>query len=206
MAKSDYIPPKDSEYLLWHDKLKTGIIAQGPNVGLTTADTTAVTADNADIHAKVTNVETTAAVAKQAVADKNTSRKNTELRARALAQRIKAHPAYTVALGALLGIEGPEDSTDLTTSKPTLAGTAKGGGSVEVVFTKSKSEGVNIYSLRSGDVAPAFLARDTTSPYVDTRPLLVAGKPEVRESRAIYVLGDAEIGNFSDEIVITATP
>jgi hypothetical protein len=33
-----------------------------------------------------------------------------------------------------------------------------------------------------------------------------AGKPEVREYRAIYVLGDAEIGNFSDEIVITATP
>ena len=33
-----------------------------------------------------------------------------------------------------------------------------------------------------------------------------AGKPEVREYRAIYVLNDAEIGNFSDEIVITATP
>jgi hypothetical protein len=49
-------------------------------------------------------------------------------------------------------------------------------------------------------------ARDTASPYVNNRPLLVAGKPEVREYRATYVLGDAEIGNPSDEAVITATP
>jgi hypothetical protein len=29
-----------------------------------------------------------------------------------------AHPAYTVALGSLLGIEGPQDTTDLTTPNP----------------------------------------------------------------------------------------
>ena len=71
---------------------------------------------------------------------------------------------------------------------------------------KSKSEGVNICCLRPGAAASTFLARDTSSPYVDSRPLLVPGKAEVREYRAIYVLNDAEIGNFSDEIVITATP
>ena len=206
MAKSDYIPTGDSDYLLWHDKFKTGVTANIMTFGLAAGDATAVNADNTDIHTKVTNVETTAAVAKQAVADKNTSRKNTELRARALARRIKAHPAYTVALGDLLGVEGPEDTTNLATSKPTLAAAAKSGGVVEITFTKSKSDGVNIYCLRSGDVASTFLARDTASPYVDNRPLLVPGKPEVREYRAIYVLGDAEIGNFSDEIVITATP
>ena len=206
MAKSDYLPPKDSEYLLWHDKFKTGVTANIATFGLVAGDATAVNADNTDIHAKIASVETTAAVAKQAVADKNTSRRATELRARALAQRIKAHPAYTVALGNLLGIEGPEDSTDLSTAKPTLKGSAKGGGSVEITFNKSKSEGVNIYCLRPGDAASIFLARDTASPYVDNRPLLVAGKPEVREYRAIYVLGDAEIGDFSNELVITATP
>jgi hypothetical protein len=166
----------------------------------------ATPSNNTDIHAKVTNVETTAAVAKQAVADKNTSRKNTELRARALARRIKAHPAYTVALGDLLGIEGPEDTTNLATSKPTLTAVAKGGGVVEIAFTKSKSDGVNIYSTRAGDAAPVFLARDTSSPYVDNRPLVVAGKPEVREYRAVYILEDQEIGQFSDEAVITAAP
>jgi hypothetical protein len=47
---------------------------------------------------------------------------------------------------------------------------------------------------------------DTASPYVDNRPLLVAGKPETREYRAIYILHDAEIGNPSDEAVVTAIP
>ena len=57
-----------------------------------------------------------------------------------------------------------------------------------------------------GETLPVFLARGTASPYVDNRPLLVAGKPEVREYRALYVVADAEIGNPSDEAVITATP
>jgi hypothetical protein len=41
---------------------------------------------------------------------------------------------------------------------------------------------------------------------VDNRPLLVAGKPEVRDYRALYVVSDAEIDSPSDEAVITATP
>src|SRR6266566_4449352 len=55
-----------------------------------------------------------------------------------------AHPAYTVALGSLLGIEGPQDTTDLTTSKPTLAGVdpARRDGVVELDFDKSISDGV----------------------------------------------------------------
>src|SRR5438445_6126123 len=83
--------------------------------------------------------------------------------ARALAARIKAHPAYTVALGSLLGIEGPQDTTDLTTSKPTLAGVdpARRDGVVELDFDKSISDGVNIYAKRDGDADFVFLARDT---------------------------------------------
>ncbi len=45
-------------------------------------------------------------------------------------------------------------------------------------------------------------ARDTQTPYVDTRPLLVATKPELREYKAVYVLSDAEIGLFSDEVAV----
>src|SRR2546425_9498816 len=52
-----------------------------------------------------------------------------------------AHPAYTVALGSLLGIEGAQDTTDLTTSKPTLAGVDQTGGVVQLDFDKSISDG-----------------------------------------------------------------
>jgi hypothetical protein len=82
--------------------------------------------------------------------------------ARALARRIKAHPAYTAALGNLLGILGPDDGIDLW--------------------------------------------GDTQTPYLDTRPLKVAGKPEIREYKAMFVVGDQEIGIFSHELVVNCAP
>ena len=65
---------------------------------------------------------------------------------------------------------------------------------------------MNLYSKRDGDVDFVFLARDTQTPYVDNRPLKVAGKPEMREYKAVYVQDDAEIGLFSDELVVNCAP
>jgi hypothetical protein len=36
--------------------------------------------------------------------------------------------------------------------------------------------------------------------------LLVATKPELREYKAVYVQSDAEIGLFSDEVVVNCAP
>src|SRR6266404_1819289 len=80
------------------------------------------------------------------------------------------------------------------------------GGVVELDFDKSISGGVNIYAKRDGDADFVFLARDTASPYIDNRPLLVATKPELREYKAVYVQSDAEIGLFSDEVVVNCAP
>ena len=90
------------------------------------------------------------------------------------------------------------------------------GGVVELDFDKSISDGVNIYAKRDGDADFVFLARDTApaapksdegwSPYIDNRPLLVATKPELREYKAVYVQNDAEIGLFSDEVVVNCAP
>src|SRR5438128_5145345 len=80
------------------------------------------------------------------------------------------------------------------------------GGVVELDFDKSISDGVNIYAKRDGDADFVFLARDTASPYIDNRPLLVATKPELREYKAVYVQSDAELGLFSDEVVVNCAP
>ena len=126
--------------------------------------------------------------------------------ARALARRIKAHPAYTAALGNLLGIVGPEDTTDLTVLAPVISGADRTGGVVQVDFGKLTSDGVNLYSKRDGDADFVFLARDTATPYIDNRPLLTAGKPEIREYKAMFVLSDEEIGIFSHELVVNCAP
>jgi hypothetical protein len=87
-----------------------------------------------------------------------------------------------------------------------MLGIDQTGGSVELDFSKSISDGVNLYSQRDGEADFVFLARDTSSPYVDNRPLLTAGKPEVRKYKAVYVQNDAEIGNFSNVVTITCQP
>ncbi len=151
MPKSDFIPSRDSAFLVWHDQYKTAAIAQAATVGLVAADTTAITADNTDIHARITASVAADAAARQATLAKQLAREAIVQRVRALARRIKAHPAYTPAIGAQLGIIGPEDTTDLTTSKPDLSGHALTGGAAEIQFNKSISDGVNLYSQRDGD-------------------------------------------------------
>src|SRR2546426_976014 len=117
--------------LVWHDQFKTAVLAQAATFGLVAADTTPITNDNTDIHAKVTCLRRE---------------------------------------GSGYG----RQASDLTTSKPTLPFVDQTGGVVQLDFDKSISDGVNIYAKRDGDADFVFLARDTASPYIDNRPLLVA--------------------------------
>src|SRR5713226_271334 len=83
-------------FLVWHDQFKTSVLAQAaiPPCArlrdLVAADTTPIANDSTDIHAKVTCVNSTSAIATQAVADKNTRSSRsagTNKHARALAAR-----------------------------------------------------------------------------------------------------------------------
>jgi hypothetical protein len=39
-----------------------------------------------------------------------------------------------------------------------------------------------------------------------TKHLLVPGKPELREHKAVFVIGDQEVSQFSDEITVNCAP
>lgn len=77
---------------------------------------------------------------------------------------------------------------------------------MKVAFNKMDAQGVHIYGLRDGEAGFTLLASATHSPYVDNRPLLVAGKPEVRQYKAMFFLGKSEIGLASDVVPATAAP
>jgi hypothetical protein len=206
MPKSDFIPNKDADFLTWHDRYKTAIVALGPTLNVTAAEIAAVGNDNADLHTRKSASDTADAAAQQATNLMRTAMRGIETNVRKLARRIKAQTNYTAAYGEQLGIEGPEDTTDLSTAKPKISARELPHGVIEVIWGKGKADGVRIYSKRDGDADWVLLAFDTVSPYVDNRPLLVAGKPESRRYRAICVLNDEEVGQPSDEIVATAKP
>ena len=202
MAKQDFIPKTDGQFLAFHDNFKTQVAALAATFGLTAAETAAVASRNSEMHTKATDSNAAKATAQAKTADKQTSFRTGTHETRTLANRLKAHANYTTALGEQLGIVGPEDTTDLTSAKPTLKAAAVAPGSVTVSFNKSVSSGVRILSKRASETSFSFLAIDTESPYVDTRPNLAAG-PETRQYQAQYLTGDDTIGLMSDTLNVT---
>jgi hypothetical protein len=112
-------------------------------------------------------------------------------------QTIKKHSAYNTTYGELLGIIGTENSFDPDTFQTTLTSKVF-SDHIRLDFVKSKTEGVNIYTRLKGTATWTFLARDTHTPYNDSRALAVAGVPETREYYARGVIDDVEIGVPSD--------
>lgn len=206
MAKSDYFPHPDSDLLVWHDRFKVNLAQTQAELGLSATDIASVESDNLELHYKISAGNAALAAARHATAAKTASVNNIEAKTRALVRRVKAHPAYSDALGNLLGIIGAEDTTKLADAKPVLTGVDQTGGVVVLNFVKSRSDGINIYCQREGESEFVFLARDTVPPYVDNRPLLAPGKPELRRYTAVYIAKDAEVGQYSDELVVNCAP
>ena len=204
MAKQYFIPKQQAPYVQWHDTLKGGVTATTP--GATAADAAMLTTDNATLHAKLTAATLADNASKAAHADLNTAIAASKTNARLLAQRIKKSTAYTDVIGKQLNIIGAEDTTDMTQEQPTLFATVKAGGVVEIDFNKMDAEGVHIYGMRDGETGFSYLASETHAAYVDNRPLLVAGKPETRQYKAVFFIGKSEIGLPSAVVIAIAAP
>ena len=206
MSKSDFLPRSDRDYLAWYDNFIAQLQLHREDTGVTEEELAALVADNAELHAKMSALDIAAAAHKHATAEKDSIRDASETHCRSTVRRIKAQTKYSHALGALLNIESAANSTDLSTAKPTLTGVDQTGGIVTLAFNKSNSDGVNIYCQREGDTDWVLIGHASSSPFTDSRPLLVTGKPELRRYCAVYTQKQSEIGLFSDEVVVNCAP
>jgi hypothetical protein len=124
----------------------------------------------------------------------------------ALIARIKLDPGYTEAMGQDLGIIGAEQgekSSPKLTAKPEQG---DGCQCVRLTFAKYGHMGVHLESRRGPAGDWEFLGIDTESPYLDERPLLVAGVPEVREYRARFWDKGTANGEWTDVVKVTVSP
>jgi hypothetical protein len=205
----DYIPRRDNDFLAWHDRFNTGVGANGATFGLSVEEIADLAAKNALAHMKFGASATADDTAMAATAAKRNARRLAESAARSFAQRITVHPACTDEMRRTLGILGAEAAPGGEGApyvpQPVLKGKALAEGGAQVSFEKRGFTGVKIYCQREGQAQSEFLAVDTSSPYVDNRALLVAGKPEVRKYKAIFMDGDETVGDFSAEISVTCS-
>ena len=124
----------------------------------------------------------------------------------AFVQRLKAAPGYTEAIGLQLGVIGAEAATENPVPTFTLSvERGEAGEFVRVSFLRFGQPGVAIQGRRGGG-GWEDLAISLKSPWLDRRPLLVPGQPEVREYRMQFFSGSAPAGDFTPVAGITVSP
>lgn len=120
--------------------------------------------------------------------------------------RIKTADGYNEIIGADLGVIGPEETPkDQPKFTPTLE-QGTGCQCVRLAFFKYGHMGVYIESRRGATGVWELLAIDTESPYLDERPLLVAGTPEVREYRMRFWDKGTPNGPWTPVAAVTVSP
>jgi hypothetical protein len=128
-----------------------------------------------------------------------------------LARRIKTLAGYTEAIGLDLGIVGselPPPPPPGEAPPPELGARAIAGDAnqhVRLSWFKRGHEYVVIESRRAGG-AWEELAQSNKSPFVDDRPLLVAGQAEVRDYRARFWDDAKPSSDWCDVVQITVGP
>jgi hypothetical protein len=225
----DYIPTEEAALVVWAADHAAGVATHGLTVGLALPDITQAATDATTIAHAVNGrslyeskkqeftaykdillyaplnapLPTTPAVPVIGVLPPG-SLAACIARARQRAERIKAHPAYTQAIGEDCRIVAPAPPPGPT--QPTLAAAAQTDFAVRLKFAMLGHDQIEIQSQRAAEAAWSSLAFDTNSPYLDGRAALLAGQPEERRYRARFVDDDAPVGDWSDIVEVTAHP
>jgi len=119
-------------------------------------------------------------------------------------QRIKAHPNYAANIGEDLQIIGSEVVIDPNMLKPLLKGALDGVRPL-IKWKKEHADSINLYVDRRDGQGFRFLAHDTIPDYIDTNEIPAGANSAVWDYKGRYLIGDDEVGAFSDVITITAT-
>jgi hypothetical protein len=67
-------------------------------------------------------------------------------------------------------------------------------------------QGIYLRFLTRDSVLAALESDEGGPPYVDNRPMLVAGKPELRNYKAVFVVADQKVSQFGEEITVNCAP
>lgn len=121
-----------------------------------------------------------------------------EFRTREIANQIKGHIAYAAADGEALGIVGPESGPEPEgTLKPDIALRTLANFELEATFSKKGNDALKLQFRHAGGdwKSAGFLV---ASPGTFAIAPSVAGTAEQIEIRAIYILKNNEVGNYSD--------
>lgn len=198
---SHFIPRTDGELVRWLNNFKEKIAVLGPLLGLTPAQITGLQdIAQAGIDA-LTKVTIKTKEKEEAVKAKNLMREQGLQELIDVAVGFKRNKLFTENMGNELGIYSAAVPLEKSVLMPSVKLIAY-PGSIDVLFKKQGQIGVGIFSRLKGADDWNFIHNTTVSPFSDTRPLTVEGKPEIREYMVRCWDGTGYIGNNSDSVYV----
>jgi len=122
-----------------------------------------------------------------------------------LVSRIKGNPAYNKqTIGEDLGIVGDEQVIDIPNLKPILKSRLDAGRPM-IIWKKGPADAIDIYVDRKDGAGFVFLVTDTFPDYLDTFPVPAGVTTAVWDYKAVYSIGDEQVGQFSDPMSVTVS-
>jgi hypothetical protein len=198
----DFIPKTKGDYRAWLLNLKNQITTQGPLFTLAAGEVTATTAACTAQIALADAAVAAAAALKSALQAEADGKKTTDALLRHKISAWKQMPGFTPAIAQELRVIGSAAAFDPGAYKPEFKVKIT-GGEIRLDWVKKGADAVHIYGRLRGQPGWTLLGMDTSSPYIDGRPLVQANVAEVREYMLRGVLTDVEIGLDSDIQSIT---
>ena len=199
MAKAYFIPNREGDLIIW---LENFIAKIDGHSGALNLDPATVGALIAAAQAIIDDINATAQAkldAQEATTQKNQTKKDNLSEITSKVTQFKEEPTYTEAIGNDLEVIGPEEGFDPISYQPTLSVQNIQQGRL-LKFSKSKTDGVNVYRRIKGEPTWTFLALDTKSPYLDSEDF---PSPTEVEYKVVGVIDNEEIGVDSDIVDIT---
>lgn len=190
----DFMPKNRRGLYLWYKNLRDKIPTEGPKFGVPPEQITAV--QNLAQAAMDFMEATDAALAvlrgrRKAEVE---GLRGLDKEVRRLIRYWKTLPGFATSGSAgALRIQGTPKVFDPGKCKPTLK-VMIAGGKVILKFRKNGADAVNLYTRLAGEFHWTKLARDSSSPCMDPRPLATPNVPEVREYMAMAEHKDVEVG------------
>jgi hypothetical protein len=199
----DYIPTKRSDFYRWLKGIGKNAEAEAAKIGAPPEEGTALK-ELAD--AITANMDATEAAEREldgARSREKIGKKNGLKELRTIIRRWKTLPTYPKAgTEAVLGIKGTEPPFDAGNYMPVIKVSIK-GGLVRLDYAKLGVDALLFFVRLRGEMEWRRLDVDADPPCIDTTPLRQPNVPEVREYRAIGMIGDETVGQYSRIVSIT---
>ena len=232
MKRQDYYPSRIGDQANWLDNYAVKLPTHGPTLGVIAADITASVNDakwaRHVLGTWLSAVRNFSPSTTDAVDDVLTGEGNAAVvlptfvppalpagvtaalpgaltRIFALIAKMKLSANYTEAIGTDLGIVGSEVTEKALPKFSADLLQGMGCQCVKLTFYKYTHMGVYLEGRRAAG-SWELLGIDTESPYLDERPLLAAGAPEVREYRMRFWDKGTPNGDWTDVVKVTVSP